>query len=93
MIEASLLPKVMDQVASHARDYSDQLASHLRRTFPDVHFSICSDDDIPSRIQHVAANDFCRLYYVNSGGHCLNLTNDSEQASGIVVALCEGDVE
>lgn len=93
MIEAALLPKVMEQVASHANAYSDVLGKHLRQTFPGVHFSICSDDDIPSRIPHVASNGFCRIYYVDSGSHCLTLTNDAEQASGIVVALCDEDVQ
>lgn len=91
MIEASLLPRVMEQVASHAHTYSDELGKHLRQTFPGVHFSICSDDDIPSRIPHVASNAFCRLYYVDSGSHCLALTNDAEQAAGLVVALCDED--
>ena len=47
MIEASLLSKVMDQVASHASDLADTLVTHLRKTFPGIHFSVCSDDDMP----------------------------------------------
>lgn len=93
MIEQALLPKVLDQVSLHANDFTDQLASHLRQAFPGVHFSVCSDDDIPSRIPHVAENNVCRLYYVNSSDHCLSLTNDADAASGVVVALCEEDAD
>ena len=91
MIEASLLAKVMDQVSSHASDLGDVLVTHLRRTFPGVHFSVCSDDDMPPRMPSVAGNAFCRLYYVDSGEHCLRLTTDAEAATGLVVALCDWD--
>ena len=89
MIEASLLAKVMDQVANHANDLADELVTHLRVTFPGIHFSVCSDDDMPPKLLPVAGNTFCRLYYVDSGDHCLRLTADAESATGLVVALCD----
>ena len=91
MIEAALLAKVMDQVVSRPNIAEDALAGHLRSTFPGVHFSVCSDNDIPVRLNSVAGNDFCRLYYVASSDHCLSLTTDAEAATGLVVALCDGD--
>lgn len=91
MIEASLLSRVMEQVMSHACDLADTLVTHLRKTFPGIHFSVCNDDDMPPRLQHIVGNAFCRLYYVDSTGHCLRLTNDAESATGLVVALCDQD--
>ena len=91
MIEASLLSRVLEQVTSHASDLADTLVTHLRKTFPGIHFSICNDDDMPPRLQHVVGNAFCRLYYVDSADHCLRLTTDAESATGLVVALCDWD--
>lgn len=91
MIETTLLAKVMDQVSSHANDLADVLVTHLRKTFPGIHFSVCSDEDMPPRMLPAAGNTFCRLYYVDSGNHCLRLTTDAESASGLVVALCDWD--
>jgi hypothetical protein len=56
-----------------------------------MHFSICSDDDMPLRLSPAAGNAYCQLYYVDSGDHCLRLTTDAEAATGLVVALCDED--
>lgn len=89
MIEAALLAKVMDQVASRADLAGDLLVGRLRDAFPGVHFTVCSDDDMPARLRSVAGNAFCRLYYVDGSEHCLKLTTDAEAATGLVVALCD----
>lgn len=91
MIEASLLDKVIAQVAMHAPDLGDALLTHLRKTFPGIHFSLCSDDDMPPRLTAAASSTFCSLYYVDSANHCLSLTNDAEAATGLVVALRDED--
>ena len=91
MIESSMLAKVMDQVAVHAHALADVLVTHLRKSFPGVHFSICSDDDMPPRARPAAGNSYCRLYYIDSGDHCLRLTSDAECATGLVVALIDWD--
>lgn len=91
MIESAVLPKVMDLVAARASDLSDVIVGALRQSFPGIHFSICSDEDIPPRLTPAAGNPYCELYYVDSGGHCLRLTNDPEAATGLVVALREWD--
>ncbi|MDD5249449.1 MAG: DUF6129 family protein [Rhodocyclaceae bacterium] len=93
MIEAALLAKVMDQVASRVSIAGDALVAHLRSTFPGVHFTVCSDDDMPARLPSVAGNTFCRLYYVASSAHCLTLTADAEAATGLVVALCDEEAD
>ena len=91
MIDVALLTKVMEQVVSRASDLGDVLVTHLRSSFPGVHFSVCSDDDMPPRLAPAAGNAFCRLYYVDSGDHCLRLTGDAEAATGLVVALRDWD--
>ena len=91
MIEEPLLTRVMDQVASQASELGDALVTSLRKAFPDIHFSVCSDDDMPPRLSPAAGNAFCRLYYVDSADHCLRLTTDAETATGLVVALRDWD--
>ena len=93
MIEAALLAKVMDQIVSRPNIAEDVLVGHLRSTFPGVHFTVCSDNDMPARLASVAGNDFCRLYYVDGADHCLRLTTDAEAATGLVVALCDDEEE
>jgi len=93
MIEAVMMANVMDTVAQHASDLGDALVTRLRKAFPGVHCSVCSDDDMPPRLAPVAGNTFCRLYYVDSANHCLRLTSDAEAATGLVVALRDWDDE
>jgi hypothetical protein len=63
------------------------LAASLRREFPNVHFTVCSDDDMPPNLKPAFENSVVRLYYVDANEHCLKLTTDAETASGIVVAF------
>jgi hypothetical protein len=93
MIEPAVLSSVLDQVAYHTGDPDDVLVNHLRRTFPGLHFSVCRDDDMPPRLEPVTGNTFCRLYFVDSSAHCLQLTNDAESATGLAVALRDWDEE
>ena len=62
----------------------------LRATFPDLHFTFCSDDDVMLD-QPAAACGGYRLYFVDAGSHCLSLTTDAAAASGLVVAEVEDD--
>jgi hypothetical protein len=60
----------------------------LRGQFPDIHFTYCMDDDIYAALP-VLERDRFNLYLVDSRDHCLSLTQDSEIATGIVVAEVE----
>ena len=91
MIAAAMLERVMDQLGDRLDQPGEVLVTHLRSLFSGVHFSVCSDDDIPERLTPAASNAFCRLYYVESAGHCLQLSNDAGAASGLVVALTDQD--
>jgi hypothetical protein len=85
MIETTLLNQVIAAV-SPALAY-EALAQQLRASFPAVHITVCSEDDIPPRLPPAAEGPACLLYYVDANEHCLKLTTDAEIASGIVVAL------
>lgn len=62
----------------------------LRATFPDMHFTFCFDDDVMSDNPAAELPGY-RLYLVDSSNHCLCLTTEPEQASGVVVAELEVD--
>lgn len=62
----------------------------LRSAFPDMHFTFCLDDDVMSDNPASEVPGF-NLYLVDSSSHCLCLTTDPEQASGLVVAELEED--
>ena len=91
MIAESLLNEVLDHVVARTGKSDEILIRDLRGTFSGLHFSVCSDDDMPSRMPFAAENSLCRLYYVKSGDHCLSLTTDADSATGLVVALVDPD--
>ena len=85
MISAELL----ERVALAVTPDTDQ--SGLRRQFPGVPITVCSDDDIPARLTAAHETAVARFYYFAAGGHCARLSCDAESASGIVVALLGED--
>lgn len=59
----------------------------LRERFPALHFTECSEDDVSPRYQPALSIDSHHLYLVSgASGHCLELTNNAETATGILVA-------
>ena len=94
MIDQVLMTGVMEFMerrASVRGESSDALLKALRDRFHGIHFTICSDDDIPARLPSAAEVSFCRLYYVASGGHCLRLSDEAEGATGLAVAMFDED--
>lgn len=85
MISAELLERVAAAVTPSA-DEAD-----LRRRFPGVRITLCSDDDIPARLAAAHETAIARFYYVDAREHCVKLSNDAESASGIVVGLRDED--
>lgn len=63
----------------------------LREAFPGVPFTLCSDNDIPSRLQPLARGEGFALYGVNTSGHCAALTAVAESADGLAIALTDDD--
>ena len=90
MIDDALLARVIDQVGAIPEEHQEDLSMRLRRMFPEIHFSVCRDDDVPTRVLPVAGDARCQLYLVASGAGCVALTDDADKATGLLVALCDG---
>ena len=61
--------------------------SAIRAQFPDLHFTVCSEDDVsPNYTPVLDAGDWQLYYIAGASGHCLSLTNDPEIATGILLA-------
>jgi hypothetical protein len=84
-ISAELLERVSAAVAPDADE------AELRRQFPGVRITVCSDDDIPARLEAVRETSVARFYYVDASEHCAKLSTDAESACGIVVGLIGAD--
>jgi hypothetical protein len=89
MITAETLAAVCDQAA--VQGLSEATLQSLRKDWPDLHFTLCSDDDIPARLTPaVEARDF-NLYLVSNAQHCVAFTSQLDAASGIVLAAIDTD--
>lgn len=86
----SISAELLQRVAAAVTPTADQ--TELRRQFPGVPITVCSDDDIPGQLAAVHETAAARFYYVDVGGeHCVKLSTDAETASGIVVGLIGED--
>ncbi|MGR9051704.1 MAG: DUF6129 family protein [Gammaproteobacteria bacterium] len=88
MITEETLTQIADKITHTGIDES--ILSQLREEYPDMHFTYCSDDDIPNDNPLVERDGF-NLYLVDGREHCLCLTNDLEHATGVVVAEIYGN--
>ncbi len=61
------------------------LTAELRREFPGLIFTVCSDDDVIGVDPVVERGDF-NVYLVSGSEHCLGLTRDMASAAGVVLA-------
>ncbi len=84
-ISADLLASVATAVTSDIGE------AELRQKFPGVRITVCSDDDIPARLEAAHETAVARFYYFDASEHCVKLSNDAESASGIVVGLIGED--
>ncbi|MFT3850401.1 MAG: DUF6129 family protein [Propionivibrio sp.] len=91
MIDQALMVNVMAVLEERPDDSSEMLLQVLREKFPGIHFSLCSDDDVPPRLSPAAEGKRCCLYYVDSGSHCLRLTEEASEAGGLLVAMLDKD--
>jgi len=75
----------LEAVATAARANAD--IATIRAQFPDLHFTVCSEDDVsPNYNPAVDAGDWQLYYITGASGHCLALTNHAEMATGILLA-------
>ena len=84
MIEPTLIEKLADALVEQGLDEAAILA--LRAAHPGLHFTLCSDEDVPARLAPVAERSGFNVYLVDAGEHCVKFTTDLSQASGLVLA-------
>ncbi len=59
--------------------------SGLRRQWPKIHFTYCSDDDVCGPVAIRVSEDFS-IYLIDGRDHCLTFTSDASIATGLVLA-------
>lgn len=84
MIAADTLAKVVAQV--DAIGLTEATVTALRQAWPGVHFTYCSEDDIPARLSPVAEGVGYGVYMVSGAEHCVAFTDHLEAATGLVLA-------
>ena len=67
----------------------EQSLAGLKQAWPELRFTLCSDDDMPARMKPVLTREQFNLYLVSGSEHCLSLTDDPSSAIGVVVALVD----
>ena len=85
-----MTPELIQQVCSALADGNARrpgVDRELREAFPGLAFSVCDDNDIPSRIRPLTTGEDFALYGIDTGGHCAALTSDIESAGGLAIAL------
>lgn len=89
-----IVPETLNQIASRAASFGaldESALGELKQTWPDLRFTLCSDDDMPARLPPALQREKFNLYLVGGGEHCLSLTNDPLHAIGVVLARVEED--
>lgn len=84
-----IVPETLEQIASAAvtlGDLNDHALASLKKTWPDLRFTFCNDDDMPARLPPTLRRNKFNLYLVNGSEHCLSLTDDPLHAIGVVLA-------
>lgn len=90
----SLTPEFIEKISTALANGNAQrpgIDSELREAFPGILFTVCDDNDIPSRLKPVATGEGFALYAVNTGGHCAQLTSHIEGAGGLTIGLIGDD--
>ena len=81
MITPTTLPRVGEAALL------DGSAAALRQRFPELHFTECSEDDVSPRYRSAFSVEGYELFYIaGATGHCLEVTNNAESATGILIA-------
>lgn len=67
-------------------------AAALRPLFPEIHFTECSADDVNARFTPVFETAGYEIYLISgASGHCLEVTADFGNATGVIVAAKSDD--
>ena len=88
MISQDTLAQIAGRITAAGVDES--IVAALRSDYPGLHFTYCSDDDLPNDGPAMEQQRF-NLYLVDGREHCLCMTRDFTHATGVVVAeiYCE----
>jgi hypothetical protein len=89
-----IVPETLDKIASAAAvsgELSEDTLLALKKTWPDLRFTLCNDDDMPARLPAAVQREGFNLYLVSGSEHCLSLTDDPLQAIGVVLASVDED--
>lgn len=89
MLSADTLQQIASAASGAA--LNDATLESLKKTWPDLRFTFCNDDDMPARLPPSLRSGNINVYLVGGGEHCLSLTQDMDQAIGVVLA--QVDVE
>ena len=87
MITHELLDQIGRYVIAHG---ASEVVEQLRRSFPEIHFTYCLDDDVIAAAP-VYENTAFNLYLIDSSNHCLCFTQDMTVATGVVLAELTDD--
>lgn len=88
MIVPETLGRIAISAASFAKLNEDALSA-LKVNWPELRFTLCSDDDMPARMPPALECGQFNLYLLGGGEHCLSLTVDPLQAIGVVLATVD----
>jgi len=88
-ITADFLAGILTRV--NAEGASDATVAALRQACPGVHFTLCSEDDVPARLKPAASGTGYDLYLVSGADHCVAFTDHLEAATGLVLATVSED--
>ena len=83
MISQETLAQIAGKITAAGVD--ENILALLRSEYPELHFTYCSDDDLPNNEPVMEQENF-NLYLVDGRDHCMCLTRDFENATGVVVA-------
>lgn len=89
-VNAALLDSVCHALTAGLLQRAD-MERQLRAAHPGVPFSMCSDNDIPSRLKPLATGEGFALYGLNTSEHCAALTSQLDAADGIVIGIVDND--
>ena len=88
MIAAEQIEQISAAVQQQGLD--ELVVAGLRERFPGIHFTYCMDDDICGPKPAIESNGF-NIYLVDGREHCLAFTQNTDIATGVVLAEVEDD--
>lgn len=82
-MQGEIVESIANVVASAG--LSEQSLSGLRASYPEIHFTYCSDDDVGILNPYLSRPGF-NIYLVDGREHCMKFTSEIDHATGLVLA-------